>query len=230
MAFQVTTQQSWTITIANDDGQDHLWKPAEIETSDGKPFVRIDKWDRKLVKACVGKSMNVSADTSQKVDANVRFMDELMKARQDACNEKLAAALAPPPDQDEPYAKRRNKTKKPRTAKKKDIVFLPHVCELTMDGFEDDDGVVGPTTIEVLTKAFWTRFIWVSLDPATIKFVIRAIRNDLKLGRVGRRRRTSRSTRSEDGDNDDADEDVRADNHDNENDGVNDDTESSASN
>ncbi len=197
--MQISLHQKWTAKIEL-NGKTWSWDPEQVVV-DNKSFFKIEKWDRPFVKACYMGAKSLKFCRGSTVDCNVKFMDVLAAARQEACNRALADAMATPDAPQQDSKRRKGSAPKVTKALKRHVHFLPTMVDVALDGFVDESGAQPPIEMTLLTDAFWSKDVWVELNTDNVNFIIKAIRNDLRLGRRGRTRK-SRGAESEEESND----------------------------
>ena len=203
MAFSIELQQSWTIKTRFVDGKEQEWMPDTVNCC-GKSFVCIGKWIPGFVRTTLGHHLRLKKGSDVQ-SANVVFLDQMDKARQDACSAALKVAFQGADDDNNTPSKRKREI----VARKKHHHSLPPVLAIKMDGFHDPTGFVQPRTINVLSKDFWTNSkIWVEATDESMLYIFRAVREDVRRGRTGKTRKAS-------DDHCDADEEPQGDQADN---------------
>jgi hypothetical protein len=222
--MQISVKQQWAITLEL-GGKKWTWTPRTVDV-DNKTFFKCSKWDRQFVKAVYLGAKALKFSKSGTVDCNVRTLDTLTKERQSAVNIALAEAMAVPDGEEPQYAnKKRRKSASTKHVKalKRHAHFLPPTVVARLDGFHDEIGMQCPVDLVMLTEGFWSKDIWVELSEANVGFLMRSIRNDIRMGRRGLSRKQKPDDESQEGnlDNDsdgnddgaDADQNIHADPH-----------------
>lgn len=180
----VEIKQIWVINVQI-EGKEVQWEPT-VKEFDGIMFFLASKSNRPFVKACnLGKCLRLGSDDSKKVDANVKFLDTMARARHTACDAALQDALANPVDDQHGNGRNKKRRVKIIKATRKSSHLLPEIVTAEFDGFRDAGGDMAPTNMRVLTDKFWTKDIWVEMTKDNVMFIMRAARDDILNGRRG---------------------------------------------
>ncbi len=175
----VACEQVWVVTITHADKTEFTWMPTCM-TVHGKKFFKITKYDRSLAK-CLLKGKGLRTNAGHENSINVPFIDTLAKARQSACNTALALVMQQG-EENNSAPKRKRKRAAPIVATMAHSQLLPHTVNVTMDGFNDEAGVVRPIVMSVLTKDFKKKKVWAEFTDDNIEYVARAMAHQVSIG------------------------------------------------
>jgi hypothetical protein len=137
--FSIT--QQWAIIS---DDKKVVWLP-DCKTVDGKTFVCLNKWNRQLVKFVTNKRLYKERGGS----INVALFDEMLQARQEACNACVESAKVV--DEGEAVAPDAGTKRRPKHRHEKarpcDAMFVDPIVLIRMPGFSDSCGEVAPISM-----------------------------------------------------------------------------------
>lgn len=113
----------------------HPWFP-ETKTVDDQEFVRLNEWDRGLVRFATEKSLDFRKETK-----NIGLIDELCSRRNAACDQKYRE-ICLPEDEENPEERRSNRKGRRyiRKAKASDLAFLPNKVSIRLPDATSEDG------------------------------------------------------------------------------------------
>ena len=137
----IGTKIEQVLAISNAYMKGPPWLP-EVQEVSGIQFVKVDKWDRGLVRFTTGKGLSFRA--SKKHDANVRFLEDLQRRRTAACDAAVQEAYATQ-DAFDPRPK-----KKLRRAKPSDRDIAPAILQVECPEVQRGEYTLGPVTMAML--------------------------------------------------------------------------------
>ena len=174
---EVSIEKVWSVRIGNKS-----WFPQCKEVMD-RTFIRLQKWDRELTKAILGKALDLRA-TARGPNLNVKTFDELVRMRTAASRDAVMAGLTGNDDDSENEQK---PAKKRRVRESDRLLAAEDWVTLTLQEFMFEDQKVGPLEARFLW-GITSPELWMELSEHNVNYVVAAIQRDVQSSERGRTR------------------------------------------
>ena len=168
---------------------DRSFMPTQKQVQD-RMFCSIQKWSPPLVKMITGKRLDLRQGKSGNSGSlNIKLFEDLLEARQKACDHLLEEALRDEECESANEPKKKKAKKEKVKALAKHVHLLPNIIDVEIDGFQ----------LSILTEGLSTSNVWMEMLAENFTWMKEIAEKQIPAERSSRKKKHVKEEPEEDG-------------------------------
>ena len=168
---------------------DRSFMPTQKQVQD-RMFCSIQKWSPPLVKMITGKRLDLRQGKSGNSGSlNIKLFEDLLEARQKACDHLLEEALRDEECESANEPKKKKAKKEKVKALAKHVHRLPNIIDVEIDGFQ----------LSILTEGLSTSNVWMEMLAENFTWMKEIAEKQIPAERSSRKKKHVKEEPAEDG-------------------------------